>query len=226
MFPVQALARMAVHNERWSLALMRYAQKRTSLVCVASNNFAARRYINTTNKNKDHSTVDVYDPEYVGVKKPKGPETPKEFADVGKQKVGGDLIRLVFRFVSNISFSSLELDLVWIRLRRLQDRPSADTFGLFLLHHNGPGCVDVVCVLLSRSTVSLRQQDIILHTILITNLFPFVSYSKAEWALREAFLELDRRERLGLPLIDPNYVDPAKIELPSEEELVGVEILY
>lgn len=32
-------------------------------------------------------------------------------------------------------------------------------------------------------------------------------------------MELDRRERLGLPLIDPNLVDPAKIDLPTDEEL-------
>ncbi|KAH9425095.1 NADH dehydrogenase 1 beta subcomplex subunit 11 ndufb11 [Dermatophagoides pteronyssinus] len=40
-----------------------------------------------------------------------------------------------------------------------------------------------------------------------------------DWAQREAFLEIDRREKLGLPYIDPNLVDPAKITLPSEEEL-------
>lgn len=89
MLQTQALIRLALRGDRWSLPLMRYAQKRTSLVvtCAASNNFAGVRYINTTNKNKDHSTVDVYDPEYLGVKKPKAPETPKEFADVAKQKV-------------------------------------------------------------------------------------------------------------------------------------------
>ncbi|KAJ8879681.1 hypothetical protein PR048_020289 [Dryococelus australis] len=45
------------------------------------------------------------------------------------------------------------------------------------------------------------------------------------WAQREAFLELRRREQLGLPLIDRNLVDPAKIELPSEEVLVETEIV-
>lgn len=49
-------------------------------------------------------------------------------------------------------------------------------------------------------------------------LFNFI-YSGWDWAQREAFLEIDRREKLGLPYIDPNLVDPAKITLPSEEEL-------
>lgn len=46
-----------------------------------------------------------------------------------------------------------------------------------------------------------------------------------DWAQREGFLELRRREKLGLPLIDSNYVDPAQIELPSDEELGDTEII-
>lgn len=46
-----------------------------------------------------------------------------------------------------------------------------------------------------------------------------------DWAQREAFLELRRREAAGLPPIDANYVDPAKIELPSDEELGDTEII-
>lgn len=46
-----------------------------------------------------------------------------------------------------------------------------------------------------------------------------------DWAQREAFLELRRREAAGLPLVDPNYVDPAIIELPSDEELGDTEII-
>lgn len=46
-----------------------------------------------------------------------------------------------------------------------------------------------------------------------------------DWALREAYLELRRREQLGLPLIDPNLIDPAKINLPSDEELGDREII-
>lgn len=47
----------------------------------------------------------------------------------------------------------------------------------------------------------------------------------ANWSQREAFLELRRREKLGLPLIDPNYVDPATIVLPSDEELGATEVI-
>lgn len=52
------------------------------------------------------------------------------------------------------------------------------------------------------------------------------SYHLQNWAIREAYLELERREKLGLPLVDKNYVDPAKISLPSEEELKDVEVYY
>lgn len=47
----------------------------------------------------------------------------------------------------------------------------------------------------------------------------------ADWAQREGYLELRRREQLGLPLIDPNYVDPSTVYLPSDEELGDTEII-
>lgn len=50
-------------------------------------------------------------------------------------------------------------------------------------------------------------------------------YSLQDWAQREAYLELRRREKAGLPLVDPNLVDPAKINLPSDEELGDTEII-
>lgn len=46
-----------------------------------------------------------------------------------------------------------------------------------------------------------------------------------DWTQREAFLELRRREKAGLPPIDPNYVDPNTVNLPSESELSDVEII-
>lgn len=46
-----------------------------------------------------------------------------------------------------------------------------------------------------------------------------------DWAQREAFLQLRKREAEGLPLIDPNLVDAEKIELPSDEELGNTEII-
>ncbi|OCT66348.1 NADH dehydrogenase [ubiquinone] 1 beta subcomplex subunit 11, mitochondrial [Xenopus laevis] len=39
-----------------------------------------------------------------------------------------------------------------------------------------------------------------------------------QWARREAERKLVQREALGLPAIDPNYYDPEKIVLPSEEK--------
>uniref|UniRef100_A0A0N7ZDC2 NADH dehydrogenase [ubiquinone] 1 beta subcomplex subunit 11, mitochondrial n=1 Tax=Scylla olivacea TaxID=85551 RepID=A0A0N7ZDC2_SCYOL len=46
-----------------------------------------------------------------------------------------------------------------------------------------------------------------------------------DWAQREAFLELRRREALGLPAIDPDLVPLDKIELPEDEELGSREII-
>ncbi|CAH1282654.1 unnamed protein product [Diabrotica balteata] len=50
-------------------------------------------------------------------------------------------------------------------------------------------------------------------------------FSLRDWAQREAFLELRRREEQGLPPVDANFIDPSKITLPSDEELEGVEII-
>jgi NADH dehydrogenase (ubiquinone) 1 beta subcomplex subunit 11 len=46
-----------------------------------------------------------------------------------------------------------------------------------------------------------------------------------DWSQREAYLELRRREAAGLDPIDANYVDPASIELPSDEDLGNTEII-
>lgn len=46
-----------------------------------------------------------------------------------------------------------------------------------------------------------------------------------DWAQREAYLELRRREAAGLEPISPHYIDPAHIELPSDEELGNTEII-
>ncbi|VDK21048.1 unnamed protein product [Taenia asiatica] len=43
--------------------------------------------------------------------------------------------------------------------------------------------------------------------------------SEADWARREAFLELERRRKLGLPLVDPNLIPPERVKLPPKEEL-------
>jgi len=46
-----------------------------------------------------------------------------------------------------------------------------------------------------------------------------------DWAQREGYLELRRRETQGLPLIDRNLIDPSNISLPSDEELGDTEIV-
>lgn len=46
-----------------------------------------------------------------------------------------------------------------------------------------------------------------------------------DWAQREAYLELRRREAAGQEPVSPNYIDPALIELPSDEELGNTEII-
>lgn len=46
-----------------------------------------------------------------------------------------------------------------------------------------------------------------------------------DWAQREAYLQLRYREENGLPLIDPNMIDPSKIILPTDEELGDTEII-
>ncbi|XP_066247738.1 NADH dehydrogenase [ubiquinone] 1 beta subcomplex subunit 11, mitochondrial [Euwallacea similis] len=50
-------------------------------------------------------------------------------------------------------------------------------------------------------------------------------YNLRDWAVREAFLELRRREAAGLPLIDPNFIPAEKIKLPSDEDLGDMEII-
>ena len=46
-----------------------------------------------------------------------------------------------------------------------------------------------------------------------------------DWAQREAYLELRRREAAGVDLVNPHYIDPESMELPPDEELGGVEII-
>ncbi|XP_076622879.1 NADH dehydrogenase [ubiquinone] 1 beta subcomplex subunit NP15.6 [Colletes latitarsis] len=45
------------------------------------------------------------------------------------------------------------------------------------------------------------------------------------WAQREAYLQIRMREEKGLPLIDPNLIDPSKFTLPTDEELRDTEII-
>ena len=44
-------------------------------------------------------------------------------------------------------------------------------------------------------------------------------YSLRDWGRREAMIIMLEREEAGLPYIDKNFVDPSKLELPTDEEL-------
>ncbi|KAL9699664.1 hypothetical protein quinque_003105 [Culex quinquefasciatus] len=46
-----------------------------------------------------------------------------------------------------------------------------------------------------------------------------------DWSQREAYLELRRREAAGLEPISKDYIDPALMVLPSDEELGDTEIV-
>jgi len=62
--------------------------------------------------------------------------------------------------------------------------------------------------------------------VILNNGRPALCYFRNHsWAQREAYLELERREKAGLPQIDPNLIDPAKIDLPFEQELEDFEII-
>jgi len=76
-----------------------------------------------------------------------------------------------------------------------------------------------------------RHTDIAVHRILcflfmfqIISIVFIVCYTPdfmmRDWTSREAYLEIARREAMGLPLIDPDYIPPSKMLLPSDEELI------
>lgn len=54
---------------------------------------------------------------------------------------------------------------------------------------------------------------------------PSLCFRMVDWAQREGYLELRRREAKGLPLIDPNLVSIDKVQLPEDEELGDTEII-
>jgi len=43
--------------------------------------------------------------------------------------------------------------------------------------------------------------------------------------MREAYLDIARREKQGLPPIDPYFVPPETVPLPTEEEIGDREII-
>ncbi|KAI8745422.1 NADH dehydrogenase [ubiquinone] 1 beta subcomplex subunit 11, mitochondrial [Biomphalaria glabrata] len=50
-------------------------------------------------------------------------------------------------------------------------------------------------------------------------------YKLRDWSHREAFLELERREKEGLPLVDTDYTKIDLSSLPSDEEIGDTEIV-
>jgi NADH dehydrogenase (ubiquinone) 1 beta subcomplex subunit 11 len=53
----------------------------------------------------------------------------------------------------------------------------------------------------------------------------FTFFSKVDWGHREAMILLREREAAGIFPIDKNFIDPAKLELPTDEELGDTVIL-
>lgn len=49
--------------------------------------------------------------------------------------------------------------------------------------------------------------------------------SYRDWSQREAYLVLRRREEQGLEPISRDFIDPARIKLPTDEELGDTEII-
>lgn len=81
---------------RRSLRTASLAQPKSAILLQLCNwdrnvNRLSVRCINTTKKNKDQH-IEIFDPDYVDTKKPSGPKTAKEFADVGSQKVCNNII--------------------------------------------------------------------------------------------------------------------------------------
>ena len=48
---------------------------------------------------------------------------------------------------------------------------------------------------------------------------------RKSWSRREAHLLLQEREAAGLPYVDRNFIDPAKLELTTDEELEGYPVI-
>lgn len=66
----------------------------------------------------------------------------------------------------------------------------------------------------------------ILNVGLLINVNPNIHVcSFRDWAQREAYLEMRRREAAGLPYIDRNLIPEENVVLPTDEELGETEII-
>ncbi|KHN70642.1 hypothetical protein Tcan_14337 [Toxocara canis] len=84
-----------------------------------------------------------------------------------------------------------------------------------------------------KDWMRFHQFAFVLFTVMTTWFTCWIVFAKPdwpngrEWALREAHLEMARREKAGLPYISKDLVRPEKVAatLPSEEELRDFDIL-
>jgi len=72
----------------------------------------------------------------------------------------------------------------------------------------------------------LSGEVIILHLLIYVDyILQYVYFRLRDWTHREAYLDLDRRERKGQPAIDPYFVSPETVRLPTEAEIGDREII-
>ncbi|KAK0398506.1 hypothetical protein QR680_002625 [Steinernema hermaphroditum] len=84
-----------------------------------------------------------------------------------------------------------------------------------------------------KDWLKFHQIAFLLFTVMTTWITCWIMFAKPdwpqgkEWALREAHLEMARREKAGLPYISKDLIDPSKVAptLPTDEELRDFEIL-
>ncbi|KAF8373294.1 hypothetical protein PRIPAC_79723 [Pristionchus pacificus] len=84
-----------------------------------------------------------------------------------------------------------------------------------------------------KDWLKMHQISFLLITVLTTWFTCWIMFARPdwpmgrEWALREAHLEMARREKAGLPLISADLVSRSKImkSLPSDEELRDFDVL-
>ena len=75
-----------------------------------------------------------------------------------------------------------------------------------------------MCPICERHPI-LRAERAVEFTFL-----PLPFFSKVDWSHREAMILLRERENAGIFPIDKNFVDPAQLELPTDDELGDTEI--
>lgn len=120
--------------------------------CMNATSFHLIRSINTSEKKKDATqSITSYVPGLMD-KPPKGPQTVKEFADVGEQKVFDCWV-----YGESCLYWCAELDKLWFRHRKHAWGSIRNEFGLFLHGHSCDGHLHVDTCLLSWLQVCLHS---------------------------------------------------------------------